>query len=483
MPGLETFMDTLTLVAGHSLITPNQSEKFNWCKDGSCKVQNKDNINKFGLFENTSLGFNDFYVNVRPEDLVPKEGDLINPIFRALSQTVVRKYAPIDFSKKGVLEASVNKLQGATIFVDHDIETDNVLGSVKAVEWQKGYTVDGLKVPAGINATLQIDGKSHPTIARGLAMDPPAYHSVSVTVSFKWEWSHPQLDNNDMWALWGTMADNNGKMELVRRVVTEIVMYSEISIVPLGADPFARLLKDGKITNPGFVKDRASLSESMKEMGIYNLAQVDYKQPEQFSYTITNPKSETDMELTQFMAALGLPEDTKLEQLKLDIAAGVTAKDSLASLTAKKEGLNVESLQTLMDNQKTDDDKAMLTFVSENGGTDSLKEVIEFQQTKLAEDRAEAVKYYKLVNKDSFKQEIVDTIENSNGETLKAFTDQFKEEFETKVPLTCQACGSEDVSRKASAPPDTKDKLSLKEELYRKQMEQSIGRIHGTKAE
>jgi len=472
--------ETITLTSGRSLITPNTTDKFKHCVGKSCQVLTKENVDQFGLFETNSPNFNTYYPDVTAEDLKPQEDEFIYPVFRALTATSIRKYLPIDFSKAGVLKGSMNKLEGISIMTDHEMNTGNVLGAVKSAVWQDEYKVDGLTVPAGINVTLAIDGKSHPQIARGIMMNPPSYHSVSVTVSYMWEWSHALKDDQDPYMLWGsTMADG----EVLRKVATEIAIYQEISIVPLGADPFARLVTDGTMTNPQFVKDRQSLSASFSEAGLLDQGYINYAQFGENSPHFINPNIDDDMNVSEFMESLGLGKDTTEVQLKEQLVALNAKASTLDKLIAKKEDINEESLQNLIDNQKSEEDVATLKFVEDNAGKDKLTEAIEFQTNSLTEKRKKAVNFYKLTKGDDAKDTIIETINNSNGETLDEFLSQNQAEYEEKVPLTCSKCGSEEVSRKASAKEDLTDSMSLQDTLLAAKRKAAVDRIHGKASE
>lgn len=479
MPHRINKIEQIKLTSGRSLMHSNVPDGVKLCNGKSCEVLTEESIASFGLFETNAPNFNTYYPDVTAADLIPKEDEFINPIFRALSSTTVRKFAPIDFSKKGVLEASLPKLVGISIFTDHEQNTGNVLGAVKSAEWQKGYTVGGVKVPSGINTKFNIDGKSHPQLARGIMADPPSYHSVSVTVSYKWEWSHSKLTDDECYSKWGTFDD---KGNLVRKVVTEIVLYSEISIVPLGADPFARLLKDGKITNPQFVLDRQSLSATAQELGAMDNTVVNFQEVSQFSNYSNNPKLD-DMTLSELFVSLGLEATLTEDQFKTMFQGLQANKVSLAAILAVDPELTPVALTALKAVVgKTEAEDTILTFVTDNGGQDKLLEVVEFQTTALAAQRTEAVKFYKLVQGESFKEEIVANIEAATGATLSAMEDQYKDEYEAKVPLACTSCGSEEISRKASKNPEEgsgEDTRTFQEKMQDKQFEASVKRIHG----
>lgn len=169
------------------------------------------------------------------EDIKPKDSDYIYPLFRALSQGVVAGYW-LDYSTPGMLEAAVSLLQGQTVYTDHVYwRVENWVGSVNNAFWDAEGAASG-GVP-GINAELKIDAILNPKIARGLLMKPPAIHSVSVTVVFEYEFSHPQLvEERRFWNLLGEEVDG----EIVRLIVTKIIDFYEISLVYQGADRIAK---------------------------------------------------------------------------------------------------------------------------------------------------------------------------------------------------------------------------------------------------
>ena len=169
------------------------------------------------------------------DDIKPKDSDYIYPLFRAISQGLIEGYW-IDYSKPGVLEAAVSLLQGQTVYTDHVYwRVENWVGSVNQAFWDADGAASG-GVP-GINAELKIDALLNPKIARGLLMKPPAIHSVSVTIVFEFEFSHPQLvEERRFWNLLGEEVDG----EIVRLIVTKIVDFYEISLVYQGADRIAK---------------------------------------------------------------------------------------------------------------------------------------------------------------------------------------------------------------------------------------------------
>ncbi|HEV2762049.1 MAG TPA: hypothetical protein VGV38_03560 [Pyrinomonadaceae bacterium] len=188
-------------------------------------------VNSHASLEQSAPAFETF------DDVMPKPGDYIYPLFRALSAVLITGYW-IDFSRPGVLEESVPLLYGQTVFKNHSFyDVERWLGVVNQSVWDaEGAQAGG--VP-GINAELKIDWKANPLIARGLLMEPPAIHSVSVTVETEFEYSHPDIVQEDRWKFFDLLGEEvNG--QIVRFIVTKIISYWEISLVFKGADDLAK---------------------------------------------------------------------------------------------------------------------------------------------------------------------------------------------------------------------------------------------------
>jgi hypothetical protein len=144
----------------------------------------------------------------------------------------------IDWSKDDVLKNSMPLLLGATVYPNHDFsDINNWLGSVRRVEWdEEGAQSEG--VP-GINAEYKIDALMNPRIARGLMMTPPAIHSTSMTVLFKFEFSHPDIANESRYRFFDLLGEEVDG-HIVRFIATEILEYWEASLVFQGADRLAK---------------------------------------------------------------------------------------------------------------------------------------------------------------------------------------------------------------------------------------------------
>lgn len=190
-----------------------------------------------------AAGTSDNFNYERAADILPTPDDYITVPFRAISKSVVPGHW-IDWSKDNVLKDSLQKLYGQTVYPNHDFtDVTQWLGSVASVEWDEaGEQSDG--VP-GINAEYKIDALMNPRIARGLLMDPPAIHSTSMTVLFKYEYSHPDIAADNRWRFFDLLGEEV-EGEIVRLIVTEILEYWEASLVFQGADRLAKQRKETK---------------------------------------------------------------------------------------------------------------------------------------------------------------------------------------------------------------------------------------------
>lgn len=408
-------------------------------------------VEKFGFFGGSN-NFNAFYPSLTAEDLKPKSEDYVTPIFRALSETRVRPYFPVNFGKNDVLKPSMNKLVGQTVYPNHESEVGNQLGVVTDVVWQESQslTKDGKKIiiPAGINTQLKIDGKSNPKIARGLTADPPEIHSTSVTVQFAWEQSHPELTRDEFFHKVGTY---DAKGSLIERYATKILAYHEISFVSHGADPYAQMIKDGKIINPEFA-DGQSFSVDKANKKSYHF--FDYKdlfeEAESFSAHRAIPDNPKDNqnpnkmndELKQILEALGVaipvaPNEIKFSEVLTSVKGIKTAADSVAELTSTTDKLKVA--ETLVNTL--------------NGTVVTLTQERNTARTELADAigdiRNEVTRLYSLAVEKP-ETSMTELISKADSKACKAFKETFSKQAEEKFKGSCQDCGSENVSRMSS---------------------------------
>lgn len=425
-------------------------------------------IQSFGLFEVGTPDTATYYKDVTAEDLAPKEGDYVRPVFRALSEVIVRKqYDPIDFGhNKGVLKESQNLLLGQSIYTNHEAAVGNEVGVVSKTFWDQGYGVDKYNIPAGINFEALVDGKNHPRLARNLLSDPPVVHSNSVTVQFKWAQSHPKMSFDEFRGKVGTF---DGKGELIRRIVNGIDAYHETSFVSHGADPFAQIIKDGKIINPQYANNRDSFSESfLVKKGKTNYYFSDFKtsladnfeeqttppdlnttEQEDTSETNQNSSSKMNKESIVLMALLAgitlSAEDTALSE------AEFATKFDFAAFNTKLLGekTKLESFKTLTDQSgevqrlKTENDN-LTAFKTTNEPKLAELAIVESEK---ATQLAELIRVSTVVNGVAPSDTLKATYEAANLTTLKAFITPLQAQLETKFPMTCKKCSSTEVHR------------------------------------
>lgn len=209
----------------------NEYEKLNFRQE-----KNIDNYNK----EKSSLNFDDIPFDLSSE---AEQSDFIMVEFRALSETMVgaNGYKASDFSQPNVIKSSVSKLIGRPVYLNHDLySVEQAIGVIENAYYQEvTFDAEGKKIPAGINATLKIDAKANPKIARALLNDKPFIYSSSVTVGFNWVRSHQNSDGE-----YNYFGDIGSDGKLCCRIATEILEYYEISLVWSGSDPFAKMIKN-----------------------------------------------------------------------------------------------------------------------------------------------------------------------------------------------------------------------------------------------
>ncbi len=473
---------TIRLGFGQSLIMGNTPPVIT-SQDISRKMSlEKRETGKLGLFDLAQPNFQTYYPDLKIEDLAPKDAEFVYPTFRLLSEVVVhRKYNPIDFSKPGVLKKSMGMLEAQTVYANHEMAIGNHLGVVQEVSWQESYTTaSGKKIPAGINGVLKIDGKSHPNIARGLTMNPPAIHSNSVTVNFAWEKSHPKLSDEEFRAKLGSYDD---KGELVRRIVEEVVGYHETSLVAHGADPFAQIINEqGEITNPEYAVRQASLSA-------FEHPEKSRSQVYWFNHNDTESLSaETHIEPTQTQT---------MKEILLQLLTA--AKVETTGLTEEQLQAKVNELINLGLGQpdivkERDTLKGKLTAVEADLVASQAKvtaleaEVAAFKaenSSKLNEKRAEVIRLYKILNPKATEEATKVYLEASPEATTTFLTD-FNRQVEEKFPAHCAECNSSNIVRNTAVveeggePVKTNKALSdseTAEKLSQKRRSSSVGSV------
>lgn len=424
-----------------------------------------DSIAQFG-FWGGDIDYNTYYPNLDKSELTPKDEEFIEPMFRLLSETIVSKnWNPTDFGQNGVLKASMKMLLGQTVNCDHETNIGNAIGAVSQVMWQESYKDGHFTIPAGINGILKIDGKANPRIARGILMEPPSIHSNSVTVQFKWDKSHPTMEESEFYQKLGTY---DSKGEMVRRIVTEIVRYMETSLVSHGADSFAQKIgSDGKIVNPTFARRTWSSYEEYRDDKSKQYFFTDYKSDlSSFQENDTrdsfndndakdNHSNENNMnEFEKFLESLFGDNMLTLEEGKEMNQETVVA--CIQNLVSSRN-----TLQTSVDNLTTEKTSLTEQISNLNAEVANLKEMATVGKNHIASLRENAVETYKKLMGENADETIVTMLnaETTGITTLVSLTKDYQARLEEKFPLTCSKCGSKDVNRASSvAENDTEGK-------------------------
>lgn len=476
-------LETLTIGQGHSVMAGYIPSSIGYSRfsDDFYRITkpSKESIEKYGFF-GSDIDYNTYYPDLNLEDLKPKDEEFIEPMFRLLSETIVsRNWLPTDFSKNGVLKASMKMLLGQTVNCDHETNIGNAIGSVSEVIWQEAYTDGKFKIPAGINGVLKIDAKANPRIARGIMMDPPSIHSNSVTIQFKWDKSHPEMSDEEFW-------DNLGKYDkkgnLVCRVCTEIIRYMETSLVSHGADPFAQKIgEDGGIVNPRYANQIVNNFKEYNESNHKFYTWSDYKCDTQDSFNehrIINPKDNKNMneELQEFLKQIFGKDMLQLEEGK-EITAD-NAKEAISTLISSlsETKTSLQNLQTEKDNLITEKTALTEKVANLEAEVANLKDMSTVGQNYIASLREKAVDSYKKLKGDKADDTIISMLNAPTTAlvTLKSLLSDYEAQLEEKFPLACAKCGSKDISRASSVQDlheedDVKDEFSF-EDIYRKKL-------------
>lgn len=469
----KSFTDSMVIGSGHSIMMGHVPEVMSNEENVTKLVQNffawnntnQESVQSLG-FWGSDINYNTYYPDLKAEDLTPKDGEFIEPMFRLLSSTIVSKnWNPTDFGRNGALKASMKLLLGQTVNCDHETNIGNAIGSVSKVVWQDSYTEGNFTIPAGINGILKIDGKANPRIARGILMDPPSIHSNSVTVQFRWDKSHPDLSDNDFWEKLGTY-DEKGNM--VCRVVTDIIRYLETSLVSHGADTFAQKIgKDGKIINPEFAKRTwNSYSEYMEdESRIYffeDTKTYNYTEQKDDNTQVNNNKEEQlnpkkmNEELKKFLEKLFGPNMLTLAEGK-----EMTQEEAISliqTLVSDKASLS-DQIKTLT----TEKDSLSEKVTNLETEVTSLKAMAEVGKDYISSLRENVIANYKKIQGDKFDEKdpvfVMLNSETTPLVTLTGLNKSYEQQLEEMFPMCCEECGSKSISRASSAkePEDKQD--------------------------
>lgn len=453
------FTDTITLKINRGMIVGNRV-----VDTGIVHQPTPESLEHLGLFDSSAPNYVAFSPGTSKEDFTPKDEDFVYPKFRLLSETIVHKsWNPIDFSKEGVLKDSMPLLLNQVVYPDHEPMVGNGLGVVNKVWWEEGYKLGKKTIPPGIVAELKIDGVANPKIARQLLMRPPAIHSSSVTVNFAWEKSH-DLTSEEFYNQLGSMG-KDGKM--VRKVVTKVLSYYENSLVPHGADEFAKIMDNGKILNPHMLSEEIKNSKSfyLDWTGKFE------KFTDSVSLNFKHNMDKNQISVAKFItslaevAKLSLPEDLNLEELTEEqfqdlVIAPIKAEfskeipeipENIETLMHEKPELTLEQVNQLEEAQMSEQDSTDLAGYRNLGSVDEVKGKVALGSNYLKNLREETILNYKLsVGQGNEAKAILGILEEATEEALQAFNKSYKETAEKLAPLHCADCNSFNITRASS---------------------------------
>lgn len=475
MPENGIFQDTLVMSAGHAILTPHLGRNM----DGQSFVdkffaaarKDQKSVDSYGLF-GSDIDYNTYYPDATPEQFNPNEDEFIQPVFRMLSNCIVAKpYSPTEFPAD-VLKAGMHLLIGQTVNCDHATDIGNAIGSVAEVYWQEAYTADnGVNIPAGINARLKIDAKANPRIARGINMDPPSIHSNSVTIMFEWKPSH---EFEDKWEFWNKLGTYDKEGNLIRRIATRIIAFKETSLVSHGADPYAQLIKDGKLVNPTYADtiynsfSEEAAKEVKEKIDHSRYSFIDYKG---FSEKVINHNTSENINEganfgdnskapeTIIINNNSMPELTQfLEQLfgegMLSLAEGATAttEHALAEITRiVAENASLSEAKTSAEAQVTSLTEEVTKLKADLKANEKFAEI---GTTHFKEVKEATLASYKKIAGEKIDDNIVSLIETVDSlPTLVSLKSTYDAQLEEKFPLHCADCGSKNVNRSSSINP------------------------------
>lgn len=433
-------------------------------------------------------------MNENIENAIPKEEDFLPFWFRHISATTVGggSWKATEFPEK-VLKAGMPLLAFKPSYVNHEMETSNIIGGIGNVKWTgKQKLADGTIVPPGIDAPIWVDGKLHPDICRKLAAFPvPHIQSVSVTVTYEWEPSHVfenREGDEDIWLFEnriGQVVDG----EMVRRIATKIIDFYETSLVWLGADPFAKILDtEGKPLNieksaivgmSKFADD--PLTDLYKNTGRYfvndscfvNLNKLDLQRQvfenvgKTENYNRTMPKqsssnSETKnnlkMDVLEFIAQ---QLNVKPEEVTVDVLKGfsfVKADEHSTLIDLQK----VVGTKSDYEKLKADKDKAETDLQAANDKVTNLeseatnnKPLVEFASGHKDHLKDEATRFYKLsCGEKKPDDQIVSLIEKAADDNdfklLNSLLVQYGGKAFGEFEGECKECGSKEIKLRST---------------------------------
>lgn len=424
-----------------------------------------ENANKQGLYKAVFKFDADYNPDITRNDVIPREEDYIDIPFRLLSATIVAADGrrATEFPE-AVLRASADKLVNVRVLTDHwDYNVLDTFGIIKSTKWTPATTDEsGNRIPAGIDGIMRFDMKLQYAVIRQIYNGE--INSCSVSVEFMWEPNMALPSNIDFDYAVGTEYEG----QLVRRVATEIIGYSEVSLVGMGADPFAKRLKEnGTPNNPEWtavaqyaknVKELNQLyntdkgTELINEFGFYYVDdRITNKQAQTLTLSLTKQgeilkKEQTEQAMDKKIIEC-LVRNTGITEAELNENSiekwAETNKQANESLQAK-----INELQTEVQSSK----EALAKVESEKAELSKLAA----QTTQRVENvRKQVMAFHNLKTDNKPNEAIVKTIETAGLELLEAFASDWGMQLHNEFGAKCVECGSTQITHRQTDPEPT----------------------------
>lgn len=464
-----------------SAATRTDVEKFN----PEDMIRSMQSFGFFGSGNNANI----YVPNETAASIMPKPEDFIDQEFRLISATIVggESWKATDFSKDGVLRPSVKMLNTKPAYIDHDTELMNWIGMIVDPYWQEESTVNGVKIPAGINGTYRIDAKTNPKIARGVMFG--SIFSSSVTINYEWEASH-KFDTLD--EFYNRIGEFDDKGKMITRVATKVLDYYESSLTWLGADGYAKKLDENgnpiNIDHSAVYFSKAPEKETKlyKEEKKFAVECYSTENLISLSKGIWNPKTKVTLteeknkvQMKQFLAAfiqafgkdLNLTFNTDAD-LTPEQETSLTTAISKLSIANPEDAQKLTTLNTLVSGLKAvDADGKEIAFDSakatgqlvvlskeekdrlylEAGKVTALEAEAkigkEFNQLK----RDECIRQYGIAVDGKKDDAVIAMFNESKPEALDGLLKQYTKNTVAKFVPTCTVCkSSENISMRSS---------------------------------
>jgi hypothetical protein len=371
------------------------------------------------------------------EKLLPKAGDFISFPFRALSATTVAAgtYRATEFPES-VLRDSVELLNGQTAFENHWADPSNSVGLSENSSWANRSLQNGIIIPAGINTDIRVDVTTNKEIARKMLTGEIC--CVSVKVKFEWKPSH-QFEKE--WEFYEQMGEMQPDGTMCRRIATKILQYQEISIVNVGADPYA-----GMIDSEGMLRKIDSTQ-------IYNIEgfKADETQKPSSQSAVDNSK----------MCLIALNKETLMLTKTPEGEEKATNQQFVEQLSLRKKenealALKIKEGEEALANKIVEISQLSAKLTT---ATESLATVTsELAKSKIAADKWEAhmvarrdyvVDLYKK-STESPSEPIIALISKSDDTTLEALEKEYMGKVEQMFSFKCKKCESTEYSLQSS---------------------------------